>query len=444
MRGDFSRLSPDSGEYSAVLMQQGRVLTDADWNDATGTSLWSQRALAADVIGPHGGPRGNLGFTPTLIDRDGSVDLELSSGVYYVDGIRCELPASLVPMGHGAMPWNDQPYPIALEPVALPTSPHLVYLDVWERHVSALEDDALRDVALDGVDTTRRQVIWQVRVMTYPAGDGVTSGDIFPLEGWREKLRGQPPRMRARTTPPTTVDDGHVVAPSGGFRGTENHLYRVEIVSVADENEPGDRSLFVWSRENGSVAAKWTATAGNHLHVVGRRDGRHRFERGDWIELTWDTLEFAVVPATRAQLVDVDGAVLTVDPDTASGPVDTDPASRAHAKIRRWDQRGTGSTHLVQGAIEVVESATEWIPLEDGIWIQFEPGDTHAPYHVGDYWTIPARAAAADIAWPRDSDGEPLFMPAQGPEHHYAPLGYFTDKIHVCLQKAFQPLATGC
>jgi hypothetical protein len=54
MRGDFSRLPADSGKYSAVLLQQGRVLVDADWNSAAGSSLWAQRALAADIIGSHG------------------------------------------------------------------------------------------------------------------------------------------------------------------------------------------------------------------------------------------------------------------------------------------------------------------------------------------------------------------------------------------------------
>jgi hypothetical protein len=92
MRGDFSRFSPDSGTYSAVQMQQGRVLLDADWNAAVGASLWAHRALAADIIGAHGGPRATLGFTPTLVERNGLIDLELSSGAYYVDGIRCELP----------------------------------------------------------------------------------------------------------------------------------------------------------------------------------------------------------------------------------------------------------------------------------------------------------------------------------------------------------------
>ena len=55
MRGDFSRIPADSGDYSAVLVQHDRVLVDTDWNSATGTSLSAHRALAADVIGPLGG-----------------------------------------------------------------------------------------------------------------------------------------------------------------------------------------------------------------------------------------------------------------------------------------------------------------------------------------------------------------------------------------------------
>ena len=65
------------------------------------------------------------------------------------------------------------------------------------------------------------------------------------------------------------------------------------------------------------------------------------------------------------------------------------------------------------------------------------------PYRVGDYWTIPARTATADIDWPHDTNGEPLSLPPQGPQRHYAPLAYVADE-NVCLQKAFRPLATGC
>ena len=366
-----------------------------------GLRLWAHRALAADIIGPHAGPRGFLGFTPTLVERDGLIDLELSSGAYYVDGIRCELPLSLLPPGRGAMPWNDQPYPVAVEAEDLPSMPYLIYLDVWERLVTTLDDDALRNVAVTGADTARRQVIWQVRVMPYLAADDAVTSDAFPLAKWRNTIRPNPPCLRATTLPPE--GDAGLGAAGGGFTGAENHLYRVEIVSAG---AGGDRGLFAWSRDNGSVAAEWTATEGCHLYV-GETDDPRTFAPGDWIELTWESLEFARVPATRVRLVAVDGRVLTVDLDTASGEIVPDPGSRAHATIRRWDQRDTAATHLIHGAIAVPESPGEWIPLENGIWIEFDPGDASDPMWVGDYWTFSARTATADIDWPRDAAGEP-------------------------------------
>src|SRR5207247_837956 len=40
------------------------------------------------------------------------------------------------------------------------------YLDVWQRHLTALDDPLIREVALGGPDTTTRaQVVWQVRVL---------------------------------------------------------------------------------------------------------------------------------------------------------------------------------------------------------------------------------------------------------------------------------------
>ena len=195
MRGDFSRLAMDGGGFSQVLMQQGRVMVDADWNAAGAVLLAAQRAFAADVIGPHGGPADRLGFAVSQATTNGKADLEISPGVYYVDGIRVELG------GDQPVLWSAQPFPPFFpEPPDLPDRPYLVYLDVWERLVTALEDDGLREVALGGPDTTARtQVVWQVRVRYIgdDADDGLRTGcDGFPLAGWRGALAGNPPMLR--------------------------------------------------------------------------------------------------------------------------------------------------------------------------------------------------------------------------------------------------------
>ena len=61
MKGDFTRDTFDRRhQFSRVLLQQGRVLLDADWNEQTSILLHYIRTLATDLIGPHGGPNGGF------------------------------------------------------------------------------------------------------------------------------------------------------------------------------------------------------------------------------------------------------------------------------------------------------------------------------------------------------------------------------------------------
>ena len=60
MKGDFSRNTFDpTKHFSRVLMQQGRVQLDADWNEQAAILLHYLRTLAADLIGPCAGPEGD-------------------------------------------------------------------------------------------------------------------------------------------------------------------------------------------------------------------------------------------------------------------------------------------------------------------------------------------------------------------------------------------------
>jgi hypothetical protein len=62
-RGDFSRLTFDPAKhYSSVLMQQGRVQLDADWNEQVDIAAHRLRTLAMDTIGATGAPAGSSGF----------------------------------------------------------------------------------------------------------------------------------------------------------------------------------------------------------------------------------------------------------------------------------------------------------------------------------------------------------------------------------------------
>ena len=66
MKGDFSRQTFTGGKhYSGVLMQQGRVQLDADWNEQQAINRHRAEAESADVIGLSGAPRNSPGFRIT-------------------------------------------------------------------------------------------------------------------------------------------------------------------------------------------------------------------------------------------------------------------------------------------------------------------------------------------------------------------------------------------
>ncbi len=172
MKGDFSRLNlfDPLKQYTRVMQQQGRVQLDADWNEQADILLHYLRTLAADLIGPFGGPaRQDHGFQITnfVAAKDKApANLDIGAGRYYVDGLLCE--SDLVdgkPLSYRGQPQADD----------LPEIPFLVYLDVWERHVTYLQDGSIREVALGGADTTTRaQVIWRVRAILTSRRDPAT------------------------------------------------------------------------------------------------------------------------------------------------------------------------------------------------------------------------------------------------------------------------------
>ena len=66
MKGDFSRQTFDARKhYSGVLMQQGRVQLDADWNEQGAIDRYRTETEAVDVIGGCGAPLHAAGFEIT-------------------------------------------------------------------------------------------------------------------------------------------------------------------------------------------------------------------------------------------------------------------------------------------------------------------------------------------------------------------------------------------
>ncbi|MGW8249465.1 MAG: DUF6519 domain-containing protein, partial [Anaerolineales bacterium] len=423
MKGDFTRstFKPEK-HYSRVLMQQGRVQLDADWNEQLDISAYRRETQASDALGACAAPLHaaafgivtdpnslsvqertrlqNLGLLPLAVG-----DFILSAGRFYVDGLLCE--------NEHALPFSAQPDLTGAQPVAS-AGTYLAYLDVWERHITALEHPSIREVALGGPDTaTRAQVIWQVKLLPVEAPD---PNCLSELPEWQDVTEGSAGALSARAQPETTSSDPCIVPPSAGFRGLQNQLYRVEIHTAGGLGS----ATFKWSRDNGSLVFPVLEFMGGlptdrlRLRSLGR-DKDVALGVGDWVEVLDDDLELSGMPGLLAQITDIDSddRIITLNQDVVSG-ISLD----RHPKVRRWDSAGALD-------VEVPGGNDGFIPLEDGVEVMFTSGS----YHSGDYWLIPARTILGNpeltetggIEWPMDGS-DPLAQPPQGIHHHYCRL----------------------
>ena len=159
-------------DFFGVVMQQGRVQLDADWNEWVAELARRLQAGTMDTVGRAVVPR----ITPDgfRILATGGV-LTIGPGRMYVDGLLAENhgaaplawdPSLAETTGTGAVPFFEQPY-LPFNPTnqpapadmfnrpALTGGPHLVYLDVWQRELTHLQEPGLVEKAV-GVDTTGR------------------------------------------------------------------------------------------------------------------------------------------------------------------------------------------------------------------------------------------------------------------------------------------------
>ncbi len=406
MKGDFSRSTfKRSKHYSGVRMQQGRVQMDADWNEQADIFTHLSQTAARDIIGYSGAPEAHPGFGVTAT-ADGS-DVTIAAGRYYVDGMLCENEADVQYSGQ-----PDYPNPTAIRDILsnARTATGLLYLDVWKRHVTALDDSSIREVALGGPDTsTRLKTVWQVRVLpvvnqslAYQYGELEEEADELVGCGvadadWR-LLTTEPTRaLTARVQPVPPSTNACDILPRGGYQRLENQLYRVEVHAGGDLGT----ATFKWSRENGSVVTSWLGQDINNLRVASTgRDATLGFSADDWVELTDDTRELLGIPGQFVQIAKVQGDVLVIIQPSGT-PVNL-AQFPANPKIRRWDQPGA------KGELSVAVPAGNdgFVPLEGGIEVKF----SGAGFRTGDHWLIPARTVSAatqigGIEWPSTLNG---------------------------------------
>jgi len=404
MKGDFSRLDflERGRKYYGVLDQQGRVKTDAENNERLAIQRHHDETTRRHVIGRCGAPQENPGFSVRPFALGDVNSLRIGAGCFYVEGMLLENDTSVL--------IENQPF---FSGFTLPRNEeedngfYVAYLDVWQRHITALEDPSIREVALGGPDTTTRlETVWQVFLERVASLDDQTpTCDQFDPD-WRPAgVSATLPRLNARAVPPVEDDNLCIVPAQAGYRRLDNDLYRVEI-------HTSNPATFKWARDNASRVTRLNLIDGLTLSVADPgRDKTLGFAVGQWVEVTDAGRELRGEPGVLVELTTVNGTELTITawPDGAPPELELQEAT-----VRTWDSLGA----LPVAAGDEWTRLVDWKNAEDGIEVNIHSEGCR----TGDYWTIPGRTALGDIVWPHDAVDEPLAETRHGIVHHYCPL----------------------
>lgn len=445
MPGDHTRRTFDPmHDRVGVYQQQGRVTVDADLNELVDLLDRRLRATVADVLGPSLDVRRVVVPTDTPDGFHVTIDgtsLAIGPGRGYVHGIQVDNhggdPIAFDPTldelrGTGTIAYDAQPY-LPAPPSVPATGTHLVYLDVWHRERTWAEEPDQLDPALYGIDTaTRRQVVWQVKVLEDVGDDVRCATPDADVPGWEALLAPTPSRLSTAAVAVPSSDDPCEVPASGGYRGAENRLYRVQVHTGG----PLGTATFVWSRDNASVASPVRTIVGAVLTVARtRRDAVLRFSPSDWVEVLDEERELAGQAGELALVLAVDdstGEITLTEP--LAGTFVTD------VRVRKWSQTLDAdglpleTTGAGKGALVIDGSP---VTLEDGVQVTFGL-DGGTAFTTGDHWVFATRTADASVE-------ELHAAPPLGPHHHRARLAVvnLATGVQDDCRRSWPPVDTG-
>jgi hypothetical protein len=444
MKADLTRLTFDPAKhYRGVHQQQGRVQLDSDWNEQAALVSHRIETETLDVIGHCGAPLHDDGFrlvsgfaelTPAEAARPGNAPLNpapgasellLTAGRFYAGGVLVVNERLVRVAAQPELPSSAELTASGLPAPLLPTAAgsYLAYLDVWPRHRTALEDSSLREIALGGPDTaTRTKNSWQVKFLSVP--NGSTCATTLPA--WDALTKPALGTLSAEALQAPSTNSPCIVEPGSGYRRLENQLYRVE---VHQGGATLAQTTFKWSRDNGSVVARWVGKQAGSLDLQVENTGRDKvlgLDANQWVELTDDTREELGQPGLFVQIDTVEGDIVRLRaPHLAASEIAKFPR---HPKLRRWEGRPGAAGQWIDPegnakALSTAAGAPGLFELEDGVAVRFGAGS----FRTGDYWLIPARTARPQIDWPAvPGTTTPAKLPPHGVPHHFCKLAVVT------------------
>lgn len=448
MRADLSRDTFDPHhQYAGVVLQQGRVLLDADFNEQADISRARDITSALDTIGRVGVPRSGGGFeigswldiSPGRIWVDGvpvdndpeqtmataTTTTALALSTTTLDGRPLETGQRLdvltqpavtlavagvagavvtVAAQHGAaigttVAVRRRPT-IAVQPFAFPAGQgaagparYVAMLRARILDAGPVDDPSMAESALGGPDTSvRRLTTWQVQL------ERIGAAGTGRCTDWAPPARVG--RLRPVLDEPDAGTGDCALPADAAFQGADNSLYRVEVNGV--DPTTGRITSLLWDRDNASLVSLVTDVGPTCTLATFGPDTVHSFGGNQTVTISDAHRDRAGRPLQVCRTSDPQAASrkLTLSPS----PADIDPDARP--RLRRWS-----------GELTDIAPGAE-VQLELGLSVIIDNPS------VGDYWLIPARTALGGrggLDWPRDPDAYRALAP-NGPEEHWAAL----------------------
>ena len=403
MGADRARVSYNPRQqYRSVVMQQGRVTLEADWNESQAIVGEQLRHETLDIIGPAGTPDNGYEIVVTGTVPTPPFDFTVSAGTMYVGGVRLVLDAAVqYSIQSDWLDYSGDPDWI------MPSSPtdEYIYLLVREQEVSAVEDSALREVALGGPDTAARtrmiQHIVRLGTQTTDCAGGLAAAETY----WaNEGLIFDPATMRLEPQSSLQVSFGSLPPPdpcepevTGGYLGADNQLIRVQITG---------QNTLVWGFDDASFLYRVTIDSTAQVLTLQSQpvDAFHQPQANQVVEV----LRSAALLSDGEFVASATGVVQTLTSSynqstqqltlPAALPASyIDPAQTPRAFLRVWQQQLT---------------FTPGTPIQlgnTGVYVTLTTAGG-APFHSGDYWMIAVRPSTPTQVYPQS------YLQGKGPD----------------------------
>lgn len=449
---DISRNAFDSSKhYSSVRQQQGRVLTDDDWNENNRIHEHLKHKSLIDIIGSAASPDNGFLITDPVV-KSRKVDFTIKAGSFYLGGQQLSLE-------------QDQSYCLQTDWLQGPNSTKrsqipsidLVVLESYQQVVTAVEDSELYEVALGGADTTTRlRTLQRVHLIR----DIGTDECITAWSRFKERLSDTGRLTRENTLVSDAVmsvdfvqtgTSGDLCKPNiaGGYLGAENQTIRVQL---------RENNTFTWGLDNGAplYRVQLDATRTRVTLDTPPKDQYHWPQADQSVEI----LSWACVLENNEKIAEHEGFLSRVvagyDPATReitlAEPVPT-------AGFDNWQTRddadslANGESHFYMRVWDRGSDRESPSVIPCDVGNQVDLGFTGiritfggAQLNSGDYWLISVRPSAPTEVIPWSLQVSPGKSP-YGLKRCYAPLALinwsnsFVGRVRVTdCRGSFEPL----